>query len=59
VSPRPYGIAQVFLLSQQTIDGGKVVLAPGDNIFYGHGVPELPQRAAQREAGRARDFGEA
>jgi glucose-1-phosphate thymidylyltransferase len=50
VQPKPEGIAQAFLVAREWIEGDGVALALGDNIFYGHGLPELLRRAAgQRE----------
>jgi glucose-1-phosphate thymidylyltransferase len=51
VQPCPGGIAQAFLIGREFVDGVNVVLALGDNIFYGHGLPELLQQAAQRAEG--------
>lgn len=51
VQPRPDGIAQAFLIGREFIDAGNVALALGDNIFYGHGVPDLLQRATSRRNG--------
>jgi glucose-1-phosphate thymidylyltransferase len=51
VQQNPEGIAQAFLIGRKFIAGGNVALALGDNIFYGHGVPELLQRATQRKGG--------
>ncbi|HZP44676.1 MAG TPA: glucose-1-phosphate thymidylyltransferase RfbA [Candidatus Binataceae bacterium] len=51
VQPRPEGIAQAFLIGREFIDGRNVALALGDNIFYGHGIPELLQRATSRREG--------
>ena len=49
--PSPDGLAQAFLIGREFVGEGRVALALGDNIFYGHGFPELLQAAARRESG--------
>ena len=49
--PRAEGIAQAFVIGREFIGGDRVALALGDNIFYGHGLPETLRRAAQRTTG--------
>jgi glucose-1-phosphate thymidylyltransferase len=49
--PRPEGIAQAFLIGARFIGTDRVALVLGDNIFFGHGLPEILQRAAARAAG--------
>jgi len=49
--PRPDGIAQAFVIGRQFIGGGRVALALGDNVFYGHGFTESLRRAAARAQG--------
>lgn len=49
--PSPDGLAQAFLIGREFVGADRVVLALGDNIFYGHGFPELLQAAAKRETG--------
>ncbi len=49
--PEPEGIAQAFLIGEEFIDGNRAALALGDNIFYGHHLGEILQRAAQRTDG--------
>ena len=48
--PRPEGIAQAFIIGREFVGSDPVCLILGDNIFYGHGLPDkLRQAAAQRE----------
>lgn len=49
--PSPDGLAQAFLIGREFVGADRVALALGDNIFYGHGFPELLQAAAGREKG--------
>jgi len=51
VQPRPDGLAQAFLIGRDFVGKERVALALGDNIFYGHGLPELLQAAARRPSG--------
>jgi glucose-1-phosphate thymidylyltransferase len=51
VQPEPAGIAQAFLIGREFIGTDPVALALGDNLFYGHGLPESLQRAAARTEG--------
>ena len=43
--PAPNGIAQAFLLGADFVGNDDVCLVLGDNIFYGHGLPEAFQKA--------------
>lgn len=49
--PRPEGLAQAFVIGRDFVGGDSVSLVLGDNIFYGHGLSELVQRAASRVSG--------
>ena len=49
--PRPEGLAQAFLIGRDFVGEDRVALALGDNVFFGHGLPELLCHAAQRETG--------
>ncbi len=49
--PRPEGLAQAFLIGSAFVGSSPVALVLGDNLFYGHGLPELLTRAAARAHG--------
>ncbi len=51
VQPSPDGLAQAFLLAEQFIDNEPCALILGDNIFYGHDLQPLLERAVQRQQG--------
>lgn len=56
--PRPEGIAQAFLLGEEFIGSDDVALVLGDNIFYGHGLPEAFHKAVDAaRGGKATVFG--
>ena len=49
--PRPEGLAQAFVVGRQFVGKDRAALVLGDNIFYGHGLPERLQAAARRDSG--------
>ena len=49
--PKPEGIAQAFILGKEFIGKNSVCLVLGDNIFYGHGFPEMLRNAAELKKG--------
>ena len=51
VQPKPEGLAQAFLIGADFIGNDRVALVLGDNVFFGHGLPEILQRAAARTSG--------
>lgn len=49
--PSPRGLADAFLVRSEFINGEPVCLILGDNIFFGHGLPEKLRKAAQLKDG--------
>jgi glucose-1-phosphate thymidylyltransferase len=49
--PKPEGLAQAFLIGADFIGKERVALVLGDNVFFGHGLLEILQRAAARTTG--------
>ena len=47
----PAGLAQAFILGESFIGKDACCLILGDNIFYGHGLPEYLQRAKNQTTG--------
>ncbi len=56
VQAKPEGLAQAFLLGESFVGGKPVCLILGDNIFYGHGLPDVLRKAATLTSG-AQIFG--
>ena len=51
VQPSPDGLAQAYLLAEDFLAGAPSAMVLGDNIFFGHGLPELLQAADGRNSG--------
>ena len=51
VQPRPEGLAQAYLLAEAFVAGEPSALILGDNIFFGHGLPDILSRAIARKTG--------
>ena len=49
--PSPDGLAQAYILAEDFLDGAPSAMVLGDNIFFGHGLPELLADADKRESG--------
>jgi len=49
--PRPEGLAQAYHIGADFVGNAPSALILGDNIFHGHGLPELLARAAGRDDG--------
>ena len=51
VQPKPEGLAQAYHIGADFVAGGPSALILGDNIFYGHGLPDLLTSANQKDSG--------
>jgi glucose-1-phosphate thymidylyltransferase len=51
VQPSPDGLAQAYLLARDFLAGAPSAMVLGDNIFFGHGLPELLAAADRSTAG--------
>jgi glucose-1-phosphate thymidylyltransferase len=51
VQPSPDGLAQAYMLAEDFLDGAPSAMVLGDNIFFGHGLPELLAKADERGGG--------
>jgi glucose-1-phosphate thymidylyltransferase len=51
VQKHPRGLADAFIVGRDFVGTDRVALVLGDNIFYGHGLPELMADAVAREDG--------
>ncbi|WP_291730351.1 glucose-1-phosphate thymidylyltransferase RfbA [Leisingera sp. F5] len=51
VQPSPDGLAQAFILAEEFLAGAPSALVLGDNIFFGHGLPDLLAAADGQTAG--------
>ena len=51
VQPSPDGLAQAYLLAESFLNGAPSAMVLGDNIFFGHGLPEQLRTADAQEVG--------
>ncbi|MCT1215318.1 glucose-1-phosphate thymidylyltransferase [Latilactobacillus curvatus] len=51
VQDKPNGLAEAFVIGADFIGDDSVCLILGDNIYYGGGLSEMLQRAAQKKSG--------
>ncbi|MFN7286484.1 MAG: glucose-1-phosphate thymidylyltransferase RfbA [bacterium] len=51
VQPTPGGLAQAYLIGADFVAGQNSVLILGDNLFYGHSLPDMMRSAAARPTG--------
>lgn len=51
VQPSPDGLAQAYLLAEDFLDGAPSAMVLGDNIFFGHGLPEMLAAADEKTTG--------
>jgi glucose-1-phosphate thymidylyltransferase len=51
IQPNPDGLAQAYLLAESFLDGAPSAMVLGDNIFFGHGLPEMLADADNQPSG--------
>ena len=51
VQPSPDGLAQAFILAEDFLDGAPSAMVLGDNIFFGHGLPDILATADEQTSG--------
>ncbi|WP_374436961.1 glucose-1-phosphate thymidylyltransferase RfbA [Tabrizicola sp.] len=51
IQERPEGLAQAYLLTRDFLAGAPSAMVLGDNIFFGHGLPEMLARADEQPSG--------
>ena len=51
IQPSPDGLAQAIIIGKQFLEGGPAALVLGDNIFYGHGLPNMLKESAELSQG--------
>lgn len=51
VQPSPDGLAQAFIIGADFVAGGSSALILGDNIYFGHGLPQLLRGGGAQEKG--------
>lgn len=56
VQPSPDGLAQAYILAEDFLAGAPSAMVLGDNIFFGHGLPDL-MAEADRQTGGGTVFG--
>ena len=56
IQPSPDGLAQAFILAEDFLDGAPSAMVLGDNIFFGHGLPQV-LAAADAQGNGATVFG--
>ena len=49
--PKPRGLAEAFIIGADFIGTDRVAMVLGDNIFFGHGLPELLAKATANQQG--------
>jgi glucose-1-phosphate thymidylyltransferase len=51
IQPSPDGLAQAYVLARDFLNGAPSAMVLGDNIFFGHGLPEILAAAKARTTG--------